>query len=153
MLAVCMTKHSATNGAYKEFPFALGHFNIVSIELTVDGIPQGRRMETDFGNGVYASAYAHTLNSLGMLSSARECGVTYKNFGNGQTVFIWCTASDLPDPEDEHYFHLKQRGCIALALTFSEPLADPVSVVFTDKREELLEIDFNNKMRMTGSVV
>lgn len=153
MLAVAMVKHSASNGEYKESPFKLGHFNVASIELTIDGIPVGRRIETDFPGGIYASAYAHTLSSLGLLTSVKDSGVTYKKYGAGQTFFVWCTASDLPDPEEEHYFHLKQRGCIAITLSFSEPLPAPISVVFTDKREELLEIDFDQSLRMTGGVV
>ena len=152
-ILVSMLDHAAFVGDFARSPYKFYHNGLTSIELTVDGVTVGKRIETDFANGKYSHAYAHTLASLGALNSNKSNGIAYDEFGDGKTVFAWCTATDLPNKDRDRYFHLRRKACVALKLSFSEALARPLSVQITDEREDLLELDLENRVKTVAGVV
>jgi hypothetical protein len=152
-VVVSMLEHEAFVGNYKKSPYKFNHQGLTSIDLTVDGVSVGKRIETDFTDKKYAHAYAHTLASLGHLNSKNSNGITYDDFGNNKIVFVWSTATDLPNKDRDQYFHLRRKACTALLLTFKEPLPSPLSVQITDEREDLLEIDLENRVKTVAGVV
>jgi hypothetical protein len=145
--------HKSFVGGYQYSPFKFSPNKVTAIELTVDGVTVGRRMETDFENKNYAHAYAHTLTSLGLLNSNRGNGITSEEFGTNKTVFAWSTATDLPNKDRDNYFHLRRKACLGLIVQFKGSLTQPLSVLVTDKREDLLEIDLENRVKTVTGVL
>jgi hypothetical protein len=123
-----MLDHEAFVGSFKKSPYAFNHFGLGSIDLSIDGVSVGKTIETDFSNGVYAHAYAHTMVSLGHLNSKQTNGISYQDYGDNKTVFAWSTASDLPNKDKDNYFHLRRKGCTAVVLRFKTALTTPLSV-------------------------
>jgi hypothetical protein len=148
-----MLDHEGFVGTFKKSPYAFNHFELSNIEMSIDGVPVGKSIETDFSSGNYAHAYAHTLASLGHLNSTQSNGISYDDYVDNRTVFAWCTASDLPNKDKDNYFHLRRKGCTAVVLRFKTPLATPLSVLITDEREDLLEIDLEQRIKSVTGVV
>jgi hypothetical protein len=152
-ILLAMVPHDAYVGSYKLSPFKYSHNKLSSIELTVDGVSVGGRIETDFPNKNYAHAYAHTLAALGQLTAKKGNGISYEEFGNNKTVFAWCTATDLPNKDRDQYFHLRRKGCTAVVLQFATKVENPISVLVCDEREDLLELDLENRVKTVTGVV
>jgi hypothetical protein len=152
-ILLAMLDHEGFVGTFKKSPYAFNHFELSNIEMSIDGVPVGKSIETDFSNGNYAHAYAHTLASLGHLNSTQSNGISYDDYVDNRTVFAWCTASDLPNKDKDNYFHLRRKGCTAVVLRFKTPLATPLSVLITDEREDLLEIDLEQRIKSVTGVV
>jgi hypothetical protein len=150
---VALLDHRAFVGEFGRSPYKYKCENLTGIELTVDGVTVGKKLEVDFPNKNYAQAYAHTLASLGRLNSKKGYGISYEDFGNDKTVFAWCTATDLPNKDTENYFHLRRKACVALVLHFTRAIQHPVTVLATDEREDLLEIDLENRVKTVTGVV
>jgi hypothetical protein len=148
-----MVTHEAFVGTYKLSPFKYSPHNLTGIELTVDGVSVGGRLEMDFPGKNYAHAYAHTLAALGQLTTKKGNGITYGEFGTNKTVFAWCTATDLPNKDRDQYFHLRRKGCTAVVFQFSTVTPEPISVLVCDEREDLLELDLENRVKTVTGVV
>ena len=151
---VTLTKHSATNGAYKESPVVFRHEKLESIELLRDGTPFGHRIETDFANGNYAQAFTHNLAELGYARSQTDNGITLKMFGDGCTFFAWNLNPSHPEPDEpSSAFHLKRKGSLGFRLRFKEALAHAVTVNITEVREDLMSIDLEKRIHTASSAL
>ena len=148
-----MLTHKAHVGDFKLNPYKYTHHNLTSIELSIDGVPVGKRIDTDFENKAYAHAYGHTIASQGMLTSGASSGITYDDFGKNKCVFAWSTATDLPTKDDGTYFHLRRNACTAVVLTFKDALTEPLAVQITDSREDLVELDLEHRVRSVVGVI
>lgn len=152
-LLVSLLTHTAFVGRFSLSPFKFSDYGLESIELTVDGVSVGQRLEFDFPGGRYATAYASNVASLGKLRSSKSNGISYDDFGDGKTVFVFNTATDLPNEDCHSYCHLRRKACTALILNFRAATAEPLSVQIADEREDLLEIDLENRVHTTTGVV
>ena len=113
----------------------------------------GKPIQTDFANNNYAHAYAHTIASLGQLNSKSTNGISYSEYGENKTILAWSLGSDLPNKDKGNYFHLRRKGCTAVSLKFKDVLPKPLTVLITDEREDLLEIDLEQRVRSVVGVV
>jgi hypothetical protein len=151
-LAIALQPHAAFVGSYKRSPFKFTPHDLSSIEVTVDGVPVGPRLETDFANKRYARAYAHTLVSLGRLHSRYDNGIDYEAFGDNKTVFVWSLATDLPNKDSHLYFHLRRKATLAVALRFKTPPTTPLTLLALDQNEDLIRVDLERNVRsQTGA--
>ena len=152
-ILLTMLPHEAYVGAYKLSPFKFSNHGLTSTELTVDGVTVGKPIQTDFAKNNYAHAYAHTIASLGQLNSKSSNGISYSDYGENKTILAWSLGSDLPNKDKGNYFHLRRKGCTAVSLKFKDVLPKPLTVLITDEREDLLEIDLEQRVRSVVGVV
>ena len=95
LLIVGMVENEAYNGAYKKNPFHFQHFDLNKIALYREGesIP-GRPLTPDFDNNHYARSYANTMQTFHYLNTDDTNGMTYKEFGNGYTLYAYDLTAD-----------------------------------------------------------
>ena len=151
---VGIVKHASTSGDFTLSPHNFHHFNVSAIELTVDGVPVGQRLETNFADSLCGEAYASLLQATDQWRNQTTNGLTYDEFVNeGKTLFGWVTTTDLPSHDWNSYLHLKRKGALALHITFAHATPQALSVQVLDTREDLLKIDAEKRIRTTDVVV
>jgi hypothetical protein len=151
-LALALQPHDAHIGNYLLSPCKFSPNGLSSIEVTVDGVPVGPRLDVDFTAKRYAHAYAHTITSLGHGRSRLSNGVSYESFGKNQTVFVWSLATDLPNKDSGNYFHLKRKATVAVTLRFATPPRQALTLLAFDLREDLFRLDLERRVTSTSGV-
>jgi hypothetical protein len=149
-LAVALQPHDAHVGAYQLSPYKFAPNGLSSIEVAVDGVSVGPRLDVDFVGKRYAHAYAHTVTSLGHLRSRASNGVSYASFGDNQTVFVWSLATDLPNKDTGNYFHLKRKATLTVTVRFATPPQQPLTLLAFDEREDLFRLDLERRVTSTS---
>ena len=149
-LVVALQPHDAHVGAYRLSPYKFAPNGLSSIEVAVDGVSVGPRLDVDFTAKRYAHAYAHTITSLGHARSRHSNGVSYSSFGDNQTVFVWSLATDLPNKDTGSYFHLKRKAALSVTLGFATPPQQPLTLLAFDVREDLFRLDLERRLTSTS---
>jgi len=150
-IAVAIVEQSAMVGDFTKSQFKYAPNNIISIELSVDGISVGNRVETNFENGDAAHAYVHTLASLDSFEKGVGPGITYDAFKSNRTVFGWSLAET--HTEGEPIFHLKQRGSLQIVIKFSAPTTNTLSAIVFDTREDLIKQNLEGNTHSVETIV
>ena len=151
---VGLVKHASMTGNFTLSQHHFHHFNVSSIELTVDGVPVNQRLEMDFSKGLAGEAYASFLQASGQWDSQDANGLSYEWYcTKGRTLYGFVTTTDLPNEDWTTYLHLKRKGALALNITFAEPTPEALSAQVLDTREDLLKFDAEKRIRTTDTVV
>ena len=150
-VAVALVEQAALVGDFTKSQFKYAPHNLSSIELTIDGITVGKRLECNFENGEAAHAYMHSLASLGMFDKDVSNGITYEEFKTNRTVFVWSLTDT--HTEGESIFHLKQRGALQVVLRFATAPTTTLSAVILDVREDLVRQNLEGQTHTVETIV
>ena len=128
LLIVGMVENAAFNGAYDKNPFNFQHFNLNKIALFREGesIP-GRPFTPDFTKEHYARSYANTMQTFHYLNTDDTNGLTYKDFGNGYTLYAYDLTAD--NDISASYRQAITHNNLRLELTFAKDLPKTINVL------------------------
>ena len=129
LLLVAMVENEAFNGAYTKSPFNFQHFNLSELALYRQGesIP-GRPFSPDFDSGLYTRSYVNTMQTFNYFNADDTNGLTYREFGNGYTVYAFDLTPD--NNVSAPYRHAIQSNNLRLALTFDKNLPTTINVLY-----------------------
>ena len=153
MLCVGFIPQKAVVGDFTLSQFKYSPNNISSVELTVDGITVGKRLNCDFANGNAAHAYIHTLSSLGYLGDKPGNGITYSDFLSNRTLFAWTLIDDNDEDDYADCFHLKQKGSLEIVVRFHAATTEALSAQVLDRREDLVYQNLEGSTHSVESIV
>ena len=128
LLIVGMVENAAFNGAYDKNPFHFQHFDLNKIALFREGesIP-GRPFTPDFAKEHYARSYANTMQTFHYLNTDDTNGLTYKDFGNGYTLYAYDLTAD--NDISASYRQAITHNNLRLELTFARDLPKTINVL------------------------
>lgn len=153
MVCVGLVTQKGVVGDFRLSQFKYSPHNIDSIELTVDGMTVGKRLNCDFAVGDAAHAYAHTLSSLGLMGKSVGNGISYNDFKDNRTVFVW-TLIDGHDEEDyADCYHLKQKGSMEIIVRFKAATTSTLSAQVLDLREDIIYQNLEGNTHSIESIV
>ena len=151
-VVVGMVSQAAMSGAFKLSQFNYKPHGANYFELTVDGATVGKPIKCDFANKNAAQAYTHTIASLGQFGGNGESvGLTYEDFMTNKMLLVWSLA-DIPDEDWGEVFHIKKKGTLELVIRFAAATTETLAVVVTDTKEDLVELDLENRVSTTGTI-
>ena len=144
-----IVKHIAKTGGYDSNPFNFAHVNLNSIELLADGLPIGKKYQPNFTTGDFARTYYSIATGLSKGSADWSNGITPTSFAAGQALYVFNNTGDLCDGG----VHLINNGTLTLNLSFSVPLADNVSVFVQQEKDDIIEIDAEQRVTVLAGVL
>jgi len=125
-IAICMVDSLAFNGAYDKNPYNFQHFNLKEIVLRVNSrsIPI-QPIQCDFSNKEAIRAYRHFMDNIGIKNSNSPTLVSYEDFLEGSTMFVF----DLtPDMCANYHSHKRETGVIELDIQFHSALTKGMTI-------------------------
>ena len=117
-LIIGFISNKAYNGDYKLNPFNFGHFALKTIKLTVNNaeIPE---MEIDLADpGERVKGYNTLFAGNGTMHRGHGNSITRPDWERGYGLFIYDLTPDGNGASP--HFHIRQKGVVDLALTFSK---------------------------------
>jgi hypothetical protein len=141
-IIIGLVNASATSGNYVLNPFKFEHFDLESVQLTVNGekVPNSP-LETNFEKKLLARAYYNLLDvSLGPCVDTRALGISIDDFRTKFPLFAFAVNPILHSTSQEATLP-NQTGIISIRLLFRKPLAQAVTMVCLSESEGLIEID------------
>ena len=116
---------AACEGSFQHNPFNFAHFDLSRLNLTVNGEPVPAQPYTpDFENSNFAREYYALFSNLGLGNNSNL--VTIDQFKGGCALF----ATDLsPDSCSGRHFHPSAVGTVELCLSWSKPIARPLTIL------------------------
>ena len=139
-LLIAMIDHTAKNGSYLHNPFNFQHFNLASVNLSVNGHNIfSKALQLSFGQEkLYSRAYFNLLSVCGKSLQNDGNGITLNEFENGYCIIAF---DNTPDQCHGEGVHLIKHSTTSLELTFAKPLERTVSVMVYAEFDDLIEID------------
>lgn len=152
-LRIAFVDHSARGGDFEKNACRFHHFDVKEIEVRVDGLSEGRRIEVDFDKHHYADAYRRMKDVSGRVGETPrdrdfDNGIRYDQFANGRVVFCF----DLTPDSCGDGPHLLSNGSISLHFTFHKGLANNVCCYVYELVPEEISINYENQVRMVTGV-
>ena len=140
-LTVGFLRTDAIHGSYDLNPFNFQHFSINFFALYVNGkqIPS-RALQPDFigNNAEYTRSYMQMSSSLGHAFTNQDCGLSYKDFKGGSTLFVFNLNAELTD--GDHIETIK-RGTVRIECRFAAALPVPITCLVFSEYDNLILID------------
>lgn len=142
VITIALVPHTAQEGSYTEGPHVFLHYRLQYFELLINGQTAGhtRRVATNYELKQYVRAYTTTMSSVGQMFGARSCGVSYENFAEGNTVYIFDMTTGLTGGIDAE---LIKNGTVTVELKFDVPLPHTVNLVYCGEFDEQLTVDLH----------
>lgn len=144
LLIFGLVSSDAYIGKRTKNPFNFQHFNMSSLQLTVNGQPfPSRPLEMNFSadNPMYARAYFSMCRALQIHRTDRANQVTMKNFAKGFTLFV------LDLTRDQNYGGLCaspiSEGSLRLEVKFATAVPQTLTAVIGLEFEGAIQIDQN----------
>ena len=79
-----------------------------------------------------------TSSGLGHAFANQDCGLSYRDFKGGNTLFVFNLNSELTDGE---HIERAKRGSVRLEVRFSRALPHPISSIIFAEFDSLILID------------
>ena len=137
-LIFALVDHQAQNGSYTRNPFKFHHFDLSSVQLTIDGHPvPNKPIRLDFNNDQYTRAYLDLALTTGKAFVDEGNAITREQFASGHTLLAFDLTGDLC----ENGVHLVKQGTTTLELTFRVNLPSTVSLLMYTENTDLITID------------
>ena len=138
-LIIALIDSKAFNGDYESSPFEFKHHNINHLALFADAqqIP-AKAFKPDFDRGMYAREYHSLFTCSGTAWRNTSNAITYKDFGNGYTMFAYDLS---PSMTDGDMVEPLKTGSLRLEIGFSKPLEKPIHVLTYGQFDGMIEID------------
>uniref|UniRef100_A0A7E4VN67 NPCBM domain-containing protein n=1 Tax=Panagrellus redivivus TaxID=6233 RepID=A0A7E4VN67_PANRE len=141
-----LVKQSGFVGNDAVNPFNFEPYGLREFEISAGGkrFPY-EKYKMDFANGNAVQPYVAMYHALGQHFDTSNCGVTYKQFKNGWTIFV----VDLTASQDEtNGFELVQNGSTDIRLEFSEAVpTGGLELVVMAEFDELMSIDNQRRIK------
>ena len=145
MIAVGLANHDHFVGSFGHSALAMTPCAVKSIELQLNGLTRGVKLETDYENGDATLAYQHTLDALGYGKGDVSNGLTYEKFKSVNTVYAWNLSSSAPS-EWLEVFHLKKQCSMELVINFTANTPNALTLAVLDIREDLVQMDIGGNI-------
>jgi hypothetical protein len=137
---VCCLLPNVTT-AYTTNGLELQHFNISCISVIVGSRRYpAKDLNLDFTNRRYMRAYDQLFDALNLSGNAADIGISYSDYGNGNTIFAWDLTASQCSSSSDHYDH-PAEGDLSLEITFSVVNDATISVIMCSEFVQMLEID------------
>ena len=128
LVIVAMVSNLAFNGDISLNPYNFQHFNLEEIALLVNGKSYpGPPYRPDFDKKLYARDYMDFMEAFGYYNSDDTNGLTYKEFGDGYTMYAFDKTPDANVSSDYRHPNLGQD--IRLDIKFKANLAKTINVL------------------------
>ena len=132
---------SAVHGAYHLNPFLFENLGINFLALHMDGrqIPS-RALQPEFNgdNSDYTRTFLQMSSGLGHSFTNQDCGLSYRDFGSGSTLFVFDLNAELTDGD---HIEAVKRGTVRVEVRFSKALTHPVTCILLAEYNNLITID------------
>jgi hypothetical protein len=137
-LTLCLASSEAMNGSCKRNPFNFKNYNLDFCSFYVDGQSYPTQaLQPSFGNSNYVEAYLRLFNEQPMN------GITYEEFGSGYTIYTFTLRE-----KTKNILSVRRRGHTRLELRFSDPLAEPVTLLAYGKFGQVLSVDQSRNVKL-----
>ena len=140
-LTIGFVRTDAFHGVYPLNPFNFQHFNLNFLALYINGkqIPS-RALQPEFDglNCDYTRSYMQMSSSLGQAFTNQDCGLSYKDFKGGSTLFVFNLNAELTDGD---HVETTKRGAVRIECRFANALNDPISCLVLSEYDNLILVD------------
>jgi hypothetical protein len=139
-LIIGMVDNKAFNGDYKKLPFYFKHYDISSLEVSVDGENvAGTPLALDFAQRRYVRAYDGLFHAINKSYTDNGSDITYDDYKNGYALFCFDLTADGCGNTSDH-LELSRQGNLRIKLQFDKPLPETINVICYGEFESMLEI-------------
>ena len=139
-IVVGMVSNSAYSGQKALNPFNFQHFNVSSINITVDSkCVFAKPLTVNMTNGNYIQAYWNLMIAMGYIGRNGGCDITRNEYDNGYFLIAADLTSTLCDGT---YDDPIQTGNLDVELTFSAALPETITV--------LIYAEYGNTIKING---
>ena len=140
-LTIGFVRTDAFHGVYPLNPFNFQHFDLNFLALYINGkqIPS-RALQPEFDglNCDYTRSYMQMSSSLGQAFTNQDCGLSYKDFKGGSTLFVFNLNAELTDGD---HIETTKRGAVRIECRFANALVNPISCLVLSEYDNLILID------------
>ena len=145
-LIVAMVPNDVFNGKTTEDPYKFKHYNLRSLEVSVDGENVGGTpLQLDFANQQYMRAYDGMFHAFNRSYADSGNDITYEDFKKSYPLFCFDLTADGCGNSGGH-FELVKQGNLRLKLHFAQALAETITVIVYGEFESVLEINQNREV-------
>lgn len=139
VVIVGLMNHTAKNGSLDYSPFKFEHFNISSMNMTVNGSNVlNNPLHLNFTDDIYTRAYHNLLSVCDKTHADEGNNITLEHYKKSLCLFAFDLTPDWCHGEGSH---LIRSSTTSLDLKFSQPLAETVSVMVYYEFDDILRID------------
>ena len=137
---VGLVDHAGFSGRFSENPFFFQNFGLTNLTLYVNGVPHpnANGMDFDFENDNYMIGYHGLHKSLHRGVWENGCAISYFEYKNANTFFVFNLTPDLCDFD---HFNYPQNGILKLGYTFANELTKTVSLICYFEYDDIIEIN------------
>ena len=138
---VGFVRTDAIHGLYNLNPFHFQHFGINFFSLYINGksVPSRALQPTFEGqNSDYVRTYMQMSSALGHAFTNQDCGISYNDFRNGSTLFVFNLNAELTDGE---HTEVMKRGSVRIEVRFGAALVNPITCLVFSEYDNLILID------------
>jgi len=145
LVVVAMVRNAAYNGDFKQNPFEFGQHNISYCGLFRDGecIPE-REPYVIESDGHLMRPYMAMIQSLEMFNKNVNNGITFNEYKNGSTLFVFNLCPDLTAGSGCQQAY--RSGNLRLELRFRSAIAATISVIVYGVFDGKIEITKNKNI-------
>ena len=140
-MTIGFVRTDAIHGVYNLNPFHFQHFGINFFSLYINGkqLPS-RALQPSFegANSDYARTYMQMSSALGHAFTNQDCGISYDDFRNGTTLFVFNLNAELTDGE---HTETCKRGSVRIEVRFSAALVNPITCLVLSEYDNTILID------------
>ena len=140
-LTIGFVRTDSIHGVYNLNPFNFQNFGINFLALYINGkqIPS-RALQPEFDgiNSDYTRTYMQMSSALGHAFTNQDCGLSYKDFKGGNTLFVFNLNAELTDGE---HIETTKRGAVRVECRFAQPLVNPITCLVQSEYDNLILID------------
>ena len=143
---IAMVPNDVFNGKKNQDPYEFKHYNLKSLEVTVDGENVcGTPLQLDFDDQKYMRAYDGMFHAFNKSYSDTGSDISYEDFKKKYPLFCFDLTADGCGNSGGH-FELIKQGNLRLKLHFDQPLTETISVIVYGEFESILEINKNREV-------
>lgn len=142
-LILGFVESTAFTGDYKLNPFNFQHFNVNSLQLSVDGqsVPQ-THLSPNFATGDYVSSYLTLFFNKYPTHGGNF--ISREDYANGYSLFVF----DISGEADRDFMSKQKKGHTRLQLTFGEVTPAPLMVIAYSLFPGLVTVDKARNIRL-----
>ena len=150
-LTIAFVESDAFNGHGKKSPFNFKPFTIRELSVQAGGqIYPPVPYNFDFDTQHYARGFVDLYEALGFANTDRTCGISWKQFASGWTIFVIPLTATL---DDSCGFELLRSGTISVHAKFTDAIpAGGVEMVVMGEFDQMLIIDYNRRVLMDSHI-
>ena len=139
IIIVGFLNHNSENGSYMHSPFKFQHFNLSSINLTVNGRNVlNNPLQLNFAENTFIRAFHNFQAVCDKISVNEGNNISPEEFKSNICLLAFDNTPDLCRGEG---IHLSRNSTTTLDLSFHTALTETVTVLVYTEFDDLLEID------------